>query len=206
HWGNTECAGRGLLALAGQGQIYEIVLKAEEEYIVHPSNVVAYTITPSPPMPFRFKSSTFRLQIPHLGFSSVLPASKFLQMIRASGAWKGLAKSYYFLRTWARRSIWGDRLFLRFQGPATILLQSRAARVSDVLTAREVDELAESPPGTVQSAMISMDRQAEKESEQKRSTTRSGDLPTRLSTASVGPGGKVEFEDAEDFKSLTPKR
>jgi hypothetical protein len=34
-----------------------------------------------------------------------------------------------------------------------MLLQSRASRISDVLTLRDVDEIAESPPGAVQDAV-----------------------------------------------------
>jgi hypothetical protein len=34
-----------------------------------------------------------------------------------------------------------------------MLLQSRASRVSDVLTLRDVDEIADSPPGAVQDAV-----------------------------------------------------
>jgi hypothetical protein len=45
------------------------------------------------------------------------------------------------------------QLFLRFEGPATLLLQSRASRLSDVLTLRDVDEIADSPPGAVQDAV-----------------------------------------------------
>ena len=34
-----------------------------------------------------------------------------------------------------------------------MLLQSRASRISDVLTLRDVNEIAESPPGAVQDAV-----------------------------------------------------
>ena len=36
HWGNSQVMGRGLLALVGKGQIYQIVLKLGEEYVAHP--------------------------------------------------------------------------------------------------------------------------------------------------------------------------
>ena len=36
HWGNTYVTGRGLLALAGSGQIYQVQLKAGESYVAHP--------------------------------------------------------------------------------------------------------------------------------------------------------------------------
>jgi hypothetical protein len=44
------------------------------------------------------------------------------------------------------------QLFLRFEGPTTMLVQSRASRISDVLTLRNVDEIADSPPGAVEDA------------------------------------------------------
>lgn len=33
HWGNSEITGRGLVALAGPGQVYQINLRAGEEYV-----------------------------------------------------------------------------------------------------------------------------------------------------------------------------
>jgi uncharacterized protein (AIM24 family) len=39
HWGNTYITGRGLLALAGSGQIYQVQVKAGENYVAHPRYV-----------------------------------------------------------------------------------------------------------------------------------------------------------------------
>ena len=36
NWGNTYITGRGLLALAGSGQIYQVQVKAGESYVAHP--------------------------------------------------------------------------------------------------------------------------------------------------------------------------
>lgn len=36
NWGNTHVTGRGLLALSGAGQIYQVHLKAGESYVAHP--------------------------------------------------------------------------------------------------------------------------------------------------------------------------
>ena len=36
HWGSSEVTGRGLLALVGNGQLYNIELKPGEQYIAHP--------------------------------------------------------------------------------------------------------------------------------------------------------------------------
>lgn len=102
--------GRGLLALAGSGQIYQIQLKAGETYIAHPSNVVAYTMSATPPLPYRFKSSNFRLQVPDLGFGTLLQRVKFFRVMSETATWRALAGSSHTLRTWLRRSIWGDRV------------------------------------------------------------------------------------------------
>jgi len=42
-----------------------------------------------------------------------------------------------------------DQLFLNFQGPGTILLQSRGSRIRDVLSNRDVAEIAEAPAGVL---------------------------------------------------------
>jgi hypothetical protein len=55
------------------------------------------------------------------------------------------------------------QLFLRFEGPTTMLLQSRASRISDVLTLKDVSEIAETPPGTVQDVVANKIKQEIKE-------------------------------------------
>ena len=46
HWGNSQITGRGLLAVIGNGQIYQVVLKPGEEYVAHPrSEVGRFLIT-----------------------------------------------------------------------------------------------------------------------------------------------------------------
>lgn len=39
HWGNSEVTGRGLLALVGKGQVFSVMLKEGEQYVVHPRYV-----------------------------------------------------------------------------------------------------------------------------------------------------------------------
>lgn len=41
------------------------------------------------------------------------------------------------------------KLFLNFQGPGTILLQSRGSRLRDTLTNRDVTEIADAPAGII---------------------------------------------------------
>jgi hypothetical protein len=174
HWGNSKVAGRGLVALAGPGQIYQITLKAGEEYVAHPGNVVAYTITQHPPLPYRLKSSSLRFQIPDIGIGRLLPDVKFIRVMQQTDAWKGIEKLLFYLRTSARRTIWGDRLFLQFHGPTTILLSSRASRISDVLTSRDVNEIADSVPGAVQSAVTLMNKPNEETTVKKHATSATG--------------------------------
>jgi uncharacterized protein (AIM24 family) len=149
-WGNTLATGRGLLALSGRGQIYSITLGANETYIAHPSNILAYSSSsPSPaPTPYRFKSSSMRMQIP-LALGNWFPTPAFIRAMQDASAYKILHNALLRIRTWSRRTIWGDRLFLRFQGPTTILVQSRAARVADVLSRDQVNEIADTDAGVV---------------------------------------------------------
>jgi uncharacterized protein (AIM24 family) len=198
HWGNSQVSGRGLVALAGPGQIYQITLKSGEEYVVHPGNVVAYTVTQHPPLPYRLKSSSLRLQVPNLGFSYLIPDIKFFRIMRQTATWKGITQLLFNLRTAARRTIWGDRLFLQFHGPTTILMSSRASRISDVLTSRDVNEIADSPPGAVQSAVLLASQPKEESMEMKQVA----DIPTGFRFAAVGKDGKVKFEDAQTAKPI----
>jgi hypothetical protein len=195
HWGASEVAGRGLVALAGPGQIYQVNLRAGEEYVAHPGNVVAYTITQHPPLPYRLKSSSLRFQVPNLGLGYLVPDIKFFRVMRETQTWKGITSLLFSLRTATRRTIWGDSLFLKFHGPTTILMSSRASRISDVLTSRDINEIADSPAGAVQSAVTLM--REPKEEELSKQVT---DVPTGFHVAEVGRDGKVKFEDAEDLK------
>ncbi|RDL31923.1 Altered inheritance of mitochondria protein 24, mitochondrial [Venustampulla echinocandica] len=196
HWGNSEVTGRGLVALAGPGQIYQVTLKAGEQYVAHPANVVAYTVTQHPPLPYRLKSSNLRFQVPNLGFGDLLSKIKFFRVMKETDTWRGIRQLLFNFRTAARRTIWGDRLFLQFHGPTIILMSSRAARVSDVLTSRDVNEIADSPPGAVQSAVTLVNNPKEKET----ASERKADVPTGFHVADVGRDGKVKFEDVQDVK------
>lgn len=197
HWGNTEVTGRGLVALAGPGQIYQVTLKPGEQYVAHPGNVVAYTITQHPPLPYRLKSSSIRFQVPDLGFTSLLSNIKFFRVMKQTDTWRGITKFLFTLRTAARRTIWGDRLFLQFHGPTTILVSSRASRISDVLTSRDVNEIADSPPGAVQSAVTLLKKSQATETSSGNQVTHT---PTGFHTAEVGQDGKVKFGEVEDLK------
>ncbi|EME42449.1 hypothetical protein DOTSEDRAFT_101764, partial [Dothistroma septosporum NZE10] len=147
HWGSTTVTGRGLLALSGKGLIHQISLKTGEEYVVSPRNVIAYSMMQHAPQPYRFKSNNLRLQIPNP--FTWLPDTRFWRTIRDSTLYKLLRDASFAIRTLARRTIWGDRLFLHFKGPATILVQSRATRLSESFTNQDVNEVADAPAGAV---------------------------------------------------------
>jgi hypothetical protein len=208
HWGSSDITGRGLLALAGQGQIFSIELAEGESYVAHPSNILAYsTSSPSPlPTPYRFKSSNFKFQIPtRLG--NFFPSSKFVQNMKTTKTYMFFSNISLRIRTWSRRTIWGDRLFLNFQGPTTILLQSRAVRVSDVLTAADVNEIADAPAGVVQEAItqniIGKSDTARTGVEGATPSAQQGVASNqpRMSVASIGRDGKVTFETTQNSQA-----
>lgn len=198
HWGNSQLTGRGLVALSGAGQIYKLDLKAGEEYVAYPGNVLAYTVTQNPPLPYRFKSSALRFQIPNIGISALLQRVKFFRVMSESTTWLNLKKALFLLRTSFRRTIWGDRLFLQFKGPTTLLISSRATRINDVLSSRDVDEIADAPAGEVHKAvtLLTTPNQAEV-------APRRADKPTGFSVASVGTDGKVSFAEPKSLEGFT---
>ncbi|KAF2273984.1 uncharacterized protein EI97DRAFT_479682 [Westerdykella ornata] len=196
NWGNTHVTGRGLLALTGTGQIYQVRLKAGESYVAHPSNVVAYTASASPPLPFRFKSSSLVFQVPDLGFGSLLQNIKFFRVMSETPTWRTLATVAHTVKTWLRRSIWGDRLFVRFEGPTTLLLQSRGSRVSDVLTLKDVDEIAASPPGALQDTISRKIREDIREIE----ASHAAGPKTPIASQEAGDGSKVRYATVHNGK------
>ncbi|PVH94238.1 hypothetical protein DM02DRAFT_618759 [Periconia macrospinosa] len=196
NWGNTYVTGRGLLALAANGQIYQVHIKAGESYVAHPSNVVAYTTSTNPPLPFRFKSSALHFQVPDLGFGSLLQNIKFFRIMSQTATWRAVATLSHTLNMWLRRSVWGDRLFLRFEGPTTILIQSRASRLSDSLTLTDVDEIANTPPGAVEDVVARKIKEEIKAIPQSPHTTplASADSATPQVQFATIKQGKVEFD------------
>ncbi|TGO46177.1 hypothetical protein BOTNAR_0607g00010 [Botryotinia narcissicola] len=192
HWGNTQITGRGLVALAGAGRIYEITLKEGEEFVAHPGNVVAYTMNQNLPLPYRLKASILKLQIPTLGFSKLLPDIKFFRVMQQTDSWNFVKRIAFTLRIAMRRTIWGDRLFLQFRGPTTLLMSTRATRISDVLTNKDINVIADAPSGAVTEAIES----ANEPKSISQVTKQIRDVPTGFQYAEVNNVGKVKFEDA----------
>ncbi|KAI0595962.1 mitochondrial biogenesis AIM24-domain-containing protein [Biscogniauxia sp. FL1348] len=196
HWGSSELTGRGLAALAAPGHIYQLTLGDGEELVIHPSNVVAYTLTKNPPLPFRFKSSSIRLQIPSL--TTWFETTKFIQNMRETEFYKLASRLLFNLRTTARRTIWGDRLFLQFRGPTTILMSSRGSRISDVLTSAEINEIADAPAGATSDAVKLATKPA---------TTSEDDAPKaadaeriKINIATIGEDGKAHITEEKVLK------
>ena len=155
--------------------------------------MLAYSVTQHPPLPYRLKSSVLRLQVPKMSLSKLIPNTKFFRVMRETPTWKALTNLLFTLRTWSRRTIWGDRLFLHFRGPTVFLLQTRASRLSDVLTTRDVNEMADTPAGAVQAAVNLATSGSKDKAEPSAPPTPVA--KTRMSFASVGQDGKVKFED-----------
>jgi hypothetical protein len=91
------------------------------------------------------------------------------------------------------------QLFLHFRGPVTILVQSRSGNaLSDSLTTRDVNEIADAPAGAVPSALTISPSDARLSDPTRTSSTSSlpssSASPTKMTFASVGGDGKVAFE------------
>lgn len=91
------------------------------------------------------------------------------------------------------------QLFLQFHGPSTILLQSQASRLADILSSDEVNEIANTPPGAVQAAMkeLSAKDKPRDSAVQEPKLTESISAP-RMNIASIGPDRKVTFEATKE--------
>lgn len=197
HWGSTHLTGRGVAALSAPGQIYQLTLSEGEEFVAHPGSVVAYSVSRNPPQPFRFKSSSLRLQVPSL--TSWIPETEFMRNMRKTDTYSFLARMLYSLRTMARRTIWGDRLFLQFRGPATVLLSSRGVRVTDTMTGEQVNEVADAPAGVLPK-VVELASKPDGETETKAATAEQP--PSAIHVASVRRDGRVTFEDKKDLKEF----
>lgn len=53
-----------------------------------------------------------------------------------------MAEAVWKAKNWVQRSVLGERMFLKFEGPAVVLLQSRAERLRDLVSVEEVGEWA----------------------------------------------------------------
>ncbi|GAO19738.1 uncharacterized protein UV8b_01392 [Ustilaginoidea virens] len=203
HWGSTHVTGRGLAALSAPGQIYQLTLSEGEEFVAHPGSVVAYPVSRNAPQPFRFKSTSLRLQVPSL--TSWIPEFELMKTVRDSKTYRFLSRALHDFRTVARRSIWGDRLFLQFKGPTTILMSSRGVRVVDALTREQVEEIADAPAGSLPAAVEQAGQPRTMTTMTTMTTTTEGNeagagVAGKLHVASAPNDGKVTFDDGKELK------
>ncbi|RAL60645.1 hypothetical protein DID88_009963 [Monilinia fructigena] len=81
---------------------------------------------------------------------------------------------------------------LQFRGPTKLLLSTRATRISDVLTNRDINEIADAPPGAVTEAI----ELAKEPKSASKITKQMTDVPTGFHYAEVNKDGKVKFEES----------
>ncbi|KHO01035.1 uncharacterized protein MAM_00036 [Metarhizium album ARSEF 1941] len=198
HWGSTQLTGRGLAALSAPGQIYQLSLVEGEEFVAHPGSVVAYSVSRNAPQPFRLKSTSLRLQIP--SFTSWFHETEVVRTVRNSGVYKFLAKAVHQFRTMARRTIWGDRLFLQFKGPTTILMSSRGVRVADVLSREQVEEVADAPAGVLPTAVELASRP--KDEGQILEKPQADEVAGNLQFGPALKNSKVAIDEVKDLKEF----
>lgn len=86
------------------------------------------------------------------------------------------------------------QLFLKFHGPSTILVQSQAARLADILSDKEVNEIANAPPGAVEAAMKELSTKDKPGNLAVDTQSPASSSPVRMKIASIGPDRKVMIE------------
>jgi len=196
------------VALVGRGQVYQVALKRDEEFIIHHRSLLAYSAAGQKPTKARLVATSLRFQVPRLrlglGISQRLQEVEWINAVRASKVWQVLAKAVWATKT----AMWADREFLKFVGPATVLLQSRTGgRIRDLIAREEMREYA------VMQSMESVPRQrveTVKQAAKMTGETTDKAIPTvsrtqthagSLKRAVVTRVGHVEFEDS-NFKEF----
>ncbi|EWC45556.1 hypothetical protein DRE_05414 [Drechslerella stenobrocha 248] len=200
HWSNTRISGRGLAALVGKGQVYQVILGDGEKMVLHPTHLLAYSIGVERPKPYRLAQTTLRFQLPKISMlQGIVPQSKFLDTMAKTETWQTITSLFFNVKTWLQRIVWGDRLFLQFTGPSTILIQSRSSRLQNMFTKDEIHDLATVAPGALRSFHPPEEKPVGAAVEESEGTVREDQLTVKKAT--VGKDGKVTFEDssAEEF-------
>lgn len=122
--------------------------------------------------------------------------STFWNNMRETSTYQYLARVLFTLRTATRRTIWGDRLFLQFKGPGTVVMSSRGGRLRDTLSREQVAEIADVEAGVVPEVL----GEAGKPKTEQPVATDNG--VAKISIASVGKDGKVTFEEGKGLKEF----
>ncbi|KAK9463675.1 mitochondrial biogenesis AIM24-domain-containing protein [Lipomyces oligophaga] len=217
-WGNTVLSGRGEVALVGKGQIYQITLREpEEQFLVHPSNVLAYTSSLPAAVPVfqRVKHTRVNFSVPtwlggNLFKKSDSPIASLATSVSENEVYRFLSRAWFQVKSGIRRFIWGNDMFIRFQGPCTILIQSRATRLADLISAREVRQAYEAaavqpesfaePLSNISTNSNSEAAEAKVEAIRKGNASKGGHM--KVATVSEG---KVEFKSVDSFDEFVKK-
>ncbi|KAK6349893.1 Altered inheritance of mitochondria protein 24, mitochondrial [Orbilia brochopaga] len=204
HWSNTRLSGRGLAALVGKGQVYQVILGDGEKMILHPTHLLAYSIGVERPKPYRLAQTTLRFQLPKIGLvRGLLPRSAFLETMAKTETYQTLSRVLFSAKSWLRRMIWGDRLFLEFTGPGTVLVQSRTSRLQDMFTRDEINDMAMAEPGALRSFHPVEEKPVG--AEELETTAASHEEQLIVKKATVGKNGKVTFEDSSATEFISSR-
>lgn len=88
------------------------------------------------------------------------------------------------------------KLFLQFHGPTSILIQTRAVRLNDILSKEDANETAQTAPGVPTKTILQSSSTGEKSDNPKPQST-STQKPLRMSLASIGKDGKVTITESD---------
>lgn len=122
---STVLTGRGSAVISGNGQIYQVVLQAGENYMVHPRSILGYADSCPEPQKMSLHSLTISVPRKLPSLSSFLMRFEFLRVMSAQPVWTQTKRFSNYVRQIIKNFVWGDQSFIRFQGPTTVLLQSR---------------------------------------------------------------------------------
>lgn len=122
--------------------------------------------------------------------------SRFWNNLRDTSTYQYLARVLFTLRTATRRTIWGDRLFLQFKGPGTVVMSSRGGRLRDTLTRDQIAEIADAEAGVVPDVLGEIGKPKDEQ------PIAMDNAVAKISIASVGKDGKVTFEEGKGLKEF----
>jgi uncharacterized protein (AIM24 family) len=178
---STHLTGRGAAVVAGQGQIYQLVLQATDQYVVHPAHVIGYSVSCPKPVPVSLNFVKVSLPFKMPSLSNWLLRFEFFRVMSKTDTWSFAKAAATKIRLLFRRMVHGTSAYVRFTGPTTLLLQSR----TNIKFSTEPDVI-EAPKPDMQIA----DRQPSEK-------LYSGSLKI----ASV-QNGKVTLQDTQDLSSF----
>ena len=89
------------------------------------------------------------------------------------------------------------QLFLQFEGPTKLLVQTRASRVNDILTTEEVNEIANAPPGVTREAVDYVREPTTDPSSAEPAPSPQPKVESVKQSFATVRGGKVEFQQTE---------